>query len=300
MPGLLFVFVVVFLASAVVLWGGSFVLQGYFYSNPTPDLIWRAPLAAAVVTAFLAFWTILDYRQPGNFNTLFEFRAHDDQVFDKFWSVKNKQEIPYASHKLGQGRVEYRDSQGKAWARSDTEGLVEAIVVEEKDGHKIRFVADTKDGKFSAKQGEPVRYREEGGKRVMTDTSIGQLSVTRWSLVIGNILLNLGHLVAWWLVLWLILRFQWSHALGLALALWAGFMFVLPALFTKAEAVAKARAVQTAQVGKGERRGVSPSVLTLALGCTLSHGDDPSARNLLYRADSTNRRANAASLAQSI
>jgi hypothetical protein len=30
------------------------------------------------------------------------------------------------------------------------------------------------------------------------------------------------------------------------LALWAMFMFVLPALFTKVEAVAKARAVQTA------------------------------------------------------
>ena len=255
MPGLLFVFVVIFLASAVVLWGGTFVLQAYFYSNPTPELFWRAPLAAAVVTAFLGFWTFLDYRQPGGFNTLFEFRAREDQVFDKFWSVKNKQEIPYVSHKLGQGRIEYRDSQGKAWARSDTEGLVEAIVVEDKDGHKTRFVAETKDGKFVARQGEPVRYREEGGKRVMTDTYIGQLSVTRWSLVISNILLNLGHLIAWWLVLWLILRYQWSHALGLALALWAMFMFLLPALFTKAEDVARARAVQTAQVGYAPSAG---------------------------------------------
>ena len=121
MPGLLFVFVVIFLASAVVLWGGSFVLQAYFYSNPTPNIYWRAPLAAAVVTAFLAFLTILDYRQPGSFNTLFEFSARDDQSFDKFWSVKNKQEIPYTLHKIGLGRYEYRDSQGKSWARSDTE-----------------------------------------------------------------------------------------------------------------------------------------------------------------------------------
>jgi hypothetical protein len=247
--GLLFVFVVVFLASSVVLWGGTFVLQAYIYSNPTPALFWRAPLAAAVVTAFLGFWTILDYRQPGSFNTLFEFRAHDDQSYDKFVSVKsNKEEIPYTIHKIGQGRFEYRDPQGKAWARSGTDGLVEAIVVEEKDGHKTRFVAETKDGKFTAKQGEPVRYREEGGKRVMTDLYVGQIGVTRWGLVIGNLLLNFGHLIAWFLVLWLLLRFQWPHAFGLALALWAMFMFVLPALFTKAEDVAKARAVQTAGV----------------------------------------------------
>jgi hypothetical protein len=245
--GLLFVFVVIFLASAVVLWGGTFVLQAYIYSNPSPDLYWRAPLAAAVVTAFLGFWTMLDYRRPGSFNTLFEFSARDDQAYDKFWSVKNKQEILYVSHKTGQGRTEYRDPQGKPWVRSDTEGLVEAIVVEEPDGRKTRFVAETQDGKFSAKQGEPVRYREEGGKRIMTDQYIGKLSATRWGLVIGNILLNFGHFIAWFVVLWLLLRFQWPHAFGLALALWAMFMFVLPALFTKAEDVAKARAVQMAQ-----------------------------------------------------
>ncbi|HEV8062370.1 MAG TPA: hypothetical protein VGP68_21000 [Gemmataceae bacterium] len=261
MVGLLLIFVVILLASAVVLWGGTYVLQAYIYSNPTPDLIWRAPLAAAIVTAFLGFWTLLDFRRPGSFNTLFEFSARDDQSYDKFWSVKNKQEIPYVSHKTGRERFEYRDPQGKPWARSDTEGLVDAIIVEEPDGHKTRFVAETKDGKFTAKQGEPVRYREEGGKRVMTDMYIGQISTTRSGLVIANILLNFGHFIAWFLVLWLLLRFQWPHAFGLALALWAAFMFVLPALFTKAEDVAKTRAVQTARVEPGGAYSVMPSVL---------------------------------------
>lgn len=265
MPGLLFVFVVIFLASSVVLWGGTYVLQAYIYSNPTPDLIWRAPTAAALVTAYLAFWTMLDYRNPARYNTLFEFSARDDQSFDKFVSVKNKKEIPYALHKIGQGRVEYRDPQGKAWSRSDTEGMVEAIIVEEKDDKKTRFVAETtKDGKFVAKQGEPVRYREEGGKRVMTDTYIGQITTTRWGMVIGNVLLNFGHLIAWWIVLWLLLRFQWSHALGLALALWAMFMFVLPALFKKAEDVAKARAAQTAWIKPTRSNFLFPEIKPLA------------------------------------
>lgn len=253
MLGLLFVFVVIFLASSVVLWGGTFILQAYIYSNPTPDLLWRAPAAAAIVTAFLAFWTMLDYRSPGSYNTIFEFSARNDQSFDKFLSVKNKKEIPYTLHKIGQGRYEYRDAQGKAWSRSDTEGLVEAIIVEDKDGKKARFVAETtKEGKFAAKQGEPVRYREEGGKRVMTDTYIGQINTTKWGLVFGNLLMNFGHFVVWFLVLWLLLRFQWAHAFGLALALWAVFIFVLPALFKKAEDVAKARAMQSASLEQTE------------------------------------------------
>lgn len=247
MLGLLVVFLVIFLGSAVVLWGGTYILQAYIYSNPTPDLFWRAPLAAAIVTFFLAFWVVLDYRRPGSFNTLFEFTAVEDQAYDKFLSVKNKKEIPFAAHKVGPARIEYRDKQGKAWARSDTEGAVEAIVVEEPDGRKTRFEAEmTKDGKFTAKQGEPVRYREQGGKRVMTDGFIGRVTITRWGLVFGNLALNFGMFVAWWVVLWLLLRFQWPHAFGLALALWAAYIFLLPALFKKAEDVAKARAAPTA------------------------------------------------------
>jgi hypothetical protein len=245
--GLLLIFVVILLGSAVLLWGGTYILQAYIYSNPTPDLFWRAPLAAAITTLFLAFWISFDYRRPGSFNTLFDFSAVDDQAYDKFLSVKNKKEIPYAAHKIGKARIEYRDSQGKAWTRSDTEGAVSAIIVEEPDGRKTRFEADmTKEGTFTAKQGEPVRYREEGGKRVMTDSFMGRVTVTRWGLVFGNILLNFGLLVAWFIVLWLLLRFQWPHAFGLALAVWAAFIFVLPALFRKAEDVSKSRAAQTA------------------------------------------------------
>jgi hypothetical protein len=239
----MFVFVVIFLAISVVLWGGTYILQAYIYSDPTPDLYWRAPLSALLVTLFLAFWVTLDYRRPGSYNTIFDFSAVDDQSYDKFVSVKNKKEIPFTAHKTGPSKIEYRDPQGKAWVRSDTEGPVDTIIVEEKDGKKTRFVAEmTKDGKFTAKQGESVRYLEEGGKRVMTDMYIGRITVTLWGQVLANILLNMGLLVAWTLVLWLLLRFQPWHAFGLGLILWAGFIFVLPGLFKKAEDVAKSRA----------------------------------------------------------
>ena len=39
---------------------------------------------------------------------------------------------------------------------------------------------------------------------------------TRSSLLWGNLLLNLAHLLVWFLAFWLLLEFQWSHALGLA------------------------------------------------------------------------------------
>ena len=35
-----------------------------------------------------------------------------------------------------------------------------------------------------------------------------------------GVLLNVLHLGVWFVCLWLLLRFQWSHALGLAAAVW--------------------------------------------------------------------------------
>ncbi len=45
----------------------------------------------------------------------------------------------------------------------------------------------------------------------------------------------------WFLSLWLLLRFQWPHALGLAVAFWLVMLFILPMILTKAESVRKER-----------------------------------------------------------
>src|SRR5262249_32624780 len=137
------------------------------------------------------------------------------------------------------GRFEYRDKDtNKTWSRSDSEGVVEAIIIEDSDGQKVRFEAElTADGKFRAPAGEPVRYVDVNGKhRVMTDNDIGNITIARSGRVFANILLNFLHLIVWFAVLWLLLRFQWSHALGLAVVLWLVMTFaIMPMLFRRAD-----------------------------------------------------------------
>jgi hypothetical protein len=64
---------------------------------------------------------------------------------------------------------------------------------------------------------------------------------------VGNILLAIFFFLAWFLCLWLLLRYQWAHALGLAVIFWlVKELVVMPALLDRAEAVAAERAVARA------------------------------------------------------
>jgi hypothetical protein len=239
----LLLFVLIFVGIGVVLFAGTLLLQGAIYSEPVTGLLWRAPVAAAIVTLFLAGWCTLAGRSPGNYNTIFDFTAGEEEHFKQFWSVKRGRESLYISKPNSRNRMEPREKEtNKIWSRSDSDGVVEAIIVEDKDGEKIRLEAElTPDGKFKAAQGEPVRYVEVGGKhRVMTDSDIGNISVVRWGRIYANIFLNLLHFIVWFAALWLILRFQWGHAFGLALALWLVVTFaIMPMLFKRAEDAAR-------------------------------------------------------------
>lgn len=247
MLGLVLVLVVIALFLSGVLFVGSVFLQSAFYDDTQSDLVWRAPVAAVLFTLFLAFWLFLDYRSPGSFNAIQEFAAEKGQQYDKFWSVKGKKETTFTLKRDARGRVSYRDEQGKPWTRSDTEGVVEAIVVEDKDGHKTRYVAElTPEGTFVAKQGEAVRYVEEGGTRAMTDELPGRVATTRWGLLLANLMLNALHFIVWFLLLWLLLRFQAGHAFGLAFVIWFTLTFFLPAMFDRVENSARERAAATA------------------------------------------------------
>jgi hypothetical protein len=234
---------VIFLATAIFLWAGTLFFQGYIYSEPASGLYWRAPAAGAVVALFLAFWCFLDYHHPGRYNaTWFEPSASDDEVFDKFWAVKGNREILYQARKNARGQIEYSDAARRPWSRSDADGIVEAIIVEDKDGQKIRFNAElTEDKKFKTAQGEPVRYVEAGGRgRVMTETYIGKLPVSHFGVTLAKIILSLLHLAFWFACLWLLLQFQWSHAFGLAIVVWLVVtLTLLPIVFSKIEETAK-------------------------------------------------------------
>jgi len=241
--GLFLTFVHMSVGFTVVIWGGTLFLQRYLYNEPVSQVFWRAPLAALALTVFYAFWIRLDYRSPGTYNALFDYQAPvEDEYFEQFWSVKNKREILFKRERR-QGHTGYYDTeQHRQWRKSDTEGIMKAIIVEDTDGQKVRFEAETTpDGKFKTAPNQPARYVEVGGRgRVMTEEDIGHLTRTLWGLRLANLFLNGFHLVAWFLCLWLLLRFQWSHALGLAFVAWLALTFFLPTLFKKAEDTARA------------------------------------------------------------
>jgi hypothetical protein len=77
----------------------------------------------------------------------------------------------------------------------------------------------------------------------------GMPSIFLWSRFLMTLFLNFGHFLLWWLCLWLLLRFQWSHALGLGFVLWLVFtLFFLPMLLGYAAEVAESNAAAARQV----------------------------------------------------
>lgn len=241
---------------AVLLVAGSMVLQGYFYTEPAEGIFWRGPAAATVLTAFLGFWTYLSVSSPpGNYDTFFRFSPREENEYTRFKSVKQGKTSTFVQRRNPQGRTEYRDSvSNQRWSRSD------AILVDE-DGTEVHFEADKDEkGNFKTETAkapfgmrwllgastgaeQPLYYRDPRG-RYMTEDAIGRVSVTHWRLIFANVALNGLHLVLWFICLWLIMHFQWTHAVGLSFCCWLAVTIpLLPLLFDQAAALHGRQAV---------------------------------------------------------
>lgn len=235
------------LVLVAILWTGTVVAQGYIYDSPTDGLYWRAPAGAGAIALFLLIWMLIEYRKPGATDTLFNFSSSRSSEFIRFVSVRKtetgeEQEIPYERHTAGTGRVDFRDPKGTIWARSSS-GMMVAIIIDE-NGEKKRFNADMKDGKFvTPRPNEPLRYREENGRRYILENELGKIYSTSraaWFLVL---FINLLHFAVWFAVLWPLLRFQWSHALGFAAICWLIVTLVLtPYMLGRARSAAEKKA----------------------------------------------------------
>jgi hypothetical protein len=237
---ILAVLLVFFLGLAGLFWAGSIFVQGYIYESPSfSSLAWRSPAAAGAVTLVLFFWCWLDYKDASPeraelpYDTLFRFSARENEPpkpFPKFTSIKNKKETVYERKATGKGTTaDYVNPQNnQRWSRSDAEGIVDKIIIGEGDQKTTYKVDLPPGGKF--KQGEPARYVEEGGRgRVLTeeDLRLGQVSVFRMGRFIANLFLNFFLGAVLFAGIWLLLRYQWKHALGLAVVLWIAMLFLI-------------------------------------------------------------------------
>jgi hypothetical protein len=260
---MIWVLVLLFFALLAFLGAATLFLQSYFYTEPTPGLLWRAPAAAAVLTALFALWTHLAYRNPGRYDSLFAFSPQEDRPRPKrLWAVHDSQRTLYELRTGPTGLAEYRNPEsGKHWSRSP------AVIVEE-DGQEVRFEADRdENGYYKVERTRPpwglgwlvgpgteqaLKYRDSRG-RVMTEDAIGQVSTTRTGLLLGNLFLNFFHLALWFACLWLLLRFQWSHALGLAVVFWLIMTIpILPMLLGQASTAGSQPRAATATDGRAE------------------------------------------------
>ena len=227
------------LAALLTLW--SAWIQNYWYTEVTSGLAWRAPAAAGGVMVVLLLWVVLAARSPGSYRPLWEVTSSEDsKPFPELRIPKSGGEEVY---KLRPGtRGEYRLN-GLPGGKALPSRPPEVIVLE--DGQKVTFKAE-RDDKGNFKQREtrtmfgvtatsPLRYVDDRG-RVMLEGELGIITNFRSGLLLANLLLNGLLLGVWFVVLWLVLRFQWWHALLQALVLWlALLLFVMPPILTIAE-----------------------------------------------------------------
>jgi hypothetical protein len=212
-----------------VLWSGTVFLQSYFYTEASTAIFWQAPLAAVVLTLFYGLWCLLDYNaagaRPGSlpYDTIFRFSAEETKgakpVPYLFAEKKTKEKIRYKRYTVFEGgRTMYRyyqefkdGSKGPPWSG----GGVVAILVPE-DNEEVRYEPAKSD------EGTYPRFVSPDGWTMMVyeDGPTGEPTKFITGLWLVNLLLNFGHLALWFLCLWLLLRFQWGHALGLAFVLW--------------------------------------------------------------------------------
>jgi hypothetical protein len=226
---------------------GTVFLQGYFYTETNPGALWQAPVAALALTAFLLLWCWWNINDPRTqtgyvpYDTLVRFNPElrmTDEPVKTFWSIDkygNKRE--YKAHKIPQGPgntiTQYKEKgetgdTEKRWSAAN----VEAIIIEH-GGQTYRF---------EPRKDEDYDYfvSPEGWFMMQYDTGVtGLPRMFSFWLLCANMFLNLFHLALWFVCLWLLLRFEWAHALGLALAFWLVVtLFVLPPLFAQVAAVA--------------------------------------------------------------
>lgn len=283
---LVLILVMVALVLMALLWIGALWIQGYIYNEAAESMHWRGVAAGAIITVLFAGWCFLNYRDPGAYDPLFNFNPNTTKQYDTIVSVKRvgeeTQRTTYTLHKAGH-TSQYRDSLNRPWKRSDPDGIVEAIEVEE-DGRTIRFLAELKDVPLPVEKDSqtpnekdkspaervmtkqfktiPARYVEEGGRRVMAENTNFIVETTRWGVVLLYILLNVLHLALWLVCMWLILRFQFSHALGLAFVFWLAFtVIILPMLLDQARVLGEEKGTPTGPVAQVEARMcmISPS-----------------------------------------
>ncbi|MFQ3649117.1 MAG: hypothetical protein SNJ75_02200 [Gemmataceae bacterium] len=249
---LVVVLLVLYVVLSLLLAAWTVWFSGYLYEEPTGQIQWRGPLAGAIVFAPILLWLLLAYGSPGTYRPLWEFSSREvSEPFPEVWVPNDKG--AWEMYRYIRGRREYRrDGNEKlpplpsrpSELKVKSKGGPERLFKPERDD-KGKLLIRKSRSLFSS-QDEPLRY-VDGSGAVMREGELGQVTTFKGSNLLLNVSLNGLVFVAWFVALWPILRFQWSHALGQAGIFWLVLMlFVMPPLVSWTESVAAERAVTNA------------------------------------------------------
>lgn len=231
MLGLALLVAILVVACAAIFAAVTGLIYGVLYSAPAEGLPWRASLAGLIVGAFLGGWCLLERTYPGRYDTPLAFSPVETKEFPRL-TVERKGDTGTRSEAYTRGRGDrgapvYADADGRTWGRVTDRGMAVAIVVDDK-GQTRRFDAELNaDGTYRVEENRPLRFVEKASGESMTENDLGSVRVTRWGWLLGNLALNLAHLLVWWLCFWFVMNYQWGHALGLAFVLWLAATFAV-------------------------------------------------------------------------
>ncbi len=242
MLNLILIVLVVWVVLMVLLAAWTLFFQGYIYSEPASALHWRAPAAGTALIVFVLIWLVFDYRSivdrgdEGRYQPLHNFSTSETVTYQHLWIINRD------------GKEEHYERRGNQYVRKDGRTLPtrpsKIVAAQQVNGDKHVFEPerDAK-GNFKVEKEQPLRYYDQSNKsRYMDESSLGQVSIFHFGWLLLNLVLNFGLLVVWFVVLWLLLRFQWPHALGLAVVFWlVMLLFVMPPVLKQAENVRKER-----------------------------------------------------------
>jgi len=230
---LILIMLVVWLLLGLLLAAWTLFFQGYIYSEPVSAIYWRAPAAAAALTLFLGIWMVLDYRSigdredEGRYQPLHNFSNKSTETYKHIWII------------TPDGKEDHYERRGNRYVRKDGRPLPtnpgsKIIASHEVNGDKHVF-------ERKAESNEVRYYDKDNKSRYMRENYVGQVTTSHFSWLVMALILNFGFLIVWFLCLWLLLDFQWPHALGLAFVAWLISLFVLPMILAPAEKVRKER-----------------------------------------------------------
>jgi hypothetical protein len=245
---LILVLLIVLVVLVILVTAWSMWFQAFLYTEPSQGLVWRGPAAAGAIMAVLLVWVVLEYRSQA--------REHrDGYYFGPIWSsTSTRSPEPFKELRVVEGNTEkvYVRRKGTGEYHLPTQpdkklgGTPPHVIVEE-NGKRSKFEPERDaQGKFKRRKNrsgqEDLRYVDEKG-RVMVEGRLGELETFSFGLFVGNLLLNLLLVAACFLSFWLLVRFQWLHALGHAVVLALLILFcAMPSMLDYTKSVVEKRA----------------------------------------------------------